>query len=61
MTADQLRAMTTDKSTTITCASGKTVTGNVTVVTVNMDQAKNVTGVATVDPDCKTTVSGEKH
>lgn len=57
MTAEQLKANAKDKNASVSCSNGKTMSGNVTVVYVNTDQAPKLGSVVTVKSDCETTVT----
>jgi hypothetical protein len=57
MTPAQLKANAKDKNAAVACSSGKTAAGNVTLVYVNMDQAVRLGSQATVEADCKTTIT----
>lgn len=57
MSPEQLKASARDKNAAVACSSGKTAAGNVTLVYVNMDQAVRLGSMATVEADCKTTIT----
>lgn len=57
MTPDQLKAAARDKNAAVACSNGKTAAGNVTLVYVNLDQAVRLGSTATVEADCKTTIT----
>lgn len=57
MNPDQLKAAAKDKNAAVACSSGKTAAGNVTLVYVNLDQAVRLGSTATVEADCKTTIT----
>lgn len=57
MSPDQLKAAAKDKNAAVACSNGKTAAGNVTLVYVNLDQAVRLGSTATVEADCKTTIT----
>ena len=57
MSPDQLKAAAKDKNAAVACSNGKTAAGNVTMVYVNLDQAVRLGSTATVEADCKTTIT----
>lgn len=57
MTADQLKANAKDKNASASCINAKTVTGNVTAVYVNTDQAPKLGSVVTIKSDCEVTIT----
>ena len=56
MTPEQLKAAAKDKNASVACFSGKTVTGNVTTVYLNADQAANLASKITLGTDCSVVI-----
>ena len=57
MSPEQLKASAKDKNAAVACSNGKTAAGNVTMVYVNMDQAVRLGSTATVEADCRVTIT----
>lgn len=57
MSPEQLKASAKDKNAAVACSNGKTAAGNVTLVYVNLDQATRLGSTATVESDCRVTVT----
>lgn len=59
MSAEQLKEWVKDKNAYVTCASAKSMSGNVTLMSANLDKGTVIGGTVTVSPDCTTTITSE--
>jgi cell division septation protein DedD len=59
MSAEQLKEWVKDKNAYVTCASAKNMSGNVTLMSANLDKGTVVGGTVTVSPDCTTTITSD--
>ena len=57
LNADQLKALVSDKSDTVSCGFITYATGRAMTVYVNLDKATSTNGSVTLEGDCKTTVT----
>lgn len=57
MSPEQLKASARDKNASAACSNAKTTAGNVTLVYVNLDQALPLGSKATVESDCRVTIT----
>lgn len=59
MSPEQLKEWVKDKNAYVTCASMKNMSGNVTLMSANLDKGTVVGGTVTVSPDCTTVITSE--
>lgn len=57
LNADQIKALASDKSDTVSCGFLTYATGRAMTVYVNLDKATSTNGSVTMEGDCKTTVN----
>lgn len=59
MSPEQLHEWAKDKNAYVTCASTKNMSGNITVMSANLDKGTVVAGTMSISPDCTTTITSE--